>query len=151
MHRVRFLALWIVLAGCAFDGQAAPARIIKVLPHLLDREGRSSLSPSLYERDAYQLVLRKNPAQCTGLRFDVQWRAGAAGASHLKLRLEILGSKTPKPLTLERAVPRSRWFHRWNSITLDRDGFQQVGEVVAWRATIWEGDKLLAEQKSFLW
>jgi hypothetical protein len=31
---------------------AAEGRVIKVLPHLFDSQGRHSLSPSLYERDA---------------------------------------------------------------------------------------------------
>ena len=30
-------------------------------------------------------------------------------------------------------------------------GFQSPDAVSAWRATLWEGDQLLSEQKSFLW
>ncbi len=51
IHRVLLL---FVLATLAFPAAgAASARIAKVLPQLLDLEGRHALSPSLYDRDAY--------------------------------------------------------------------------------------------------
>ena len=53
---------------------AADGKVIKVLPHLLDQAGRHSLSPSLFERDAYQAELRKHPEKVSGLRYDVRWR-----------------------------------------------------------------------------
>jgi len=151
---MRWFKIWpllILAAGLPFEAEAGAPGIIKVLPHLLDLEGRHSLSPSLYERDAYQAVLRKNPEKSSALRFDVQWKAGAVDGSQLKLRVEIRGSKEAKPFLLERRVQRNHWYHRWSSLTLDGESYQKVGEVIAWRATLWEGDKLVAEQKSFLW
>ncbi|PYJ84085.1 MAG: hypothetical protein DME22_14055 [Verrucomicrobia bacterium] len=141
----------ILAAGFAFNAEAATARIIKVLPHLLDNEGRHTLSPSLYERDAYQAFLRKNPDKCSGLRFDVQWKVQAADWSQLRLRVEIRGSKESKPLVLDQPARRNHWYSRWSSLTLDGESYQKVGDVISWRATLWEGDKPLAEQKSFLW
>ena len=138
-------------AGFALNAEAATARIVKVLPHLLDNEGRHTLSPSLYERDAYQAFLRKNPGKCSGLRFDVQWKVKAADWSQLRLRVEIRGSKESKPLVLDQPARRNHWYSRWSSLTLDGESYQKVGDVISWRATLWEGDKLLAEQKSFLW
>src|SRR2546425_9231499 len=88
------LALWCSVASAV----AAPAKVIKVLPHYLDREGRHALSPSLYDRDAYQAVLRRNPEQRSAIRFDIQWRARAASSDNLKLRLELRGTKTTLPL-----------------------------------------------------
>jgi len=151
MRSLRMLTLWAMAAGFAFSTEAATARIIKVLPHLLDREGRHALSPSLYERDAYQAFLRKNPDQCSGLRFDVQCKAKAADWSRLRLRMEVRGSKEAKPLVLEQPVRRNPRYHRWSSLTLDGASYQKAGELIAWRATLWEGDKMLAQQKSFLW
>src|SRR5437879_10178699 len=126
-------------AGFALNAEAATARIVKVLPHLLDNEGRHSLSPSLYERDAYQAFLRKNPEKCSGLRFDVQWKAKAVDSKRLKLRLEVRGSKAAEPLVLEETAPRNHWYHRWSSLTLVGESFRQLGEVIAWRATLREG------------
>jgi len=149
MNRFRTGLLLAIILGFACAGGAAPARIMKVLPHLLDRDGRYSLSPSLYERDAYQALLRKSPEKCAGIRFDVRWKAQAG--NRVKLRIDIRGSTTAEPLVLEQIVRRNHWYDRWTSLTLADESYQKVGEVIAWRATLWEGDKLLAEQKSFLW
>ena len=128
---------------------SATGRVIKVLPEFLDLQGRSSLAPSLYERDAYQALLRKSPEKCAGIRFDVRWKAQAG--NRVKLRIDIRGSTTAEPLVLEQIVRRNHWYDRWTSLTLANESYQKVGEVIAWRATLWEGDKLLAERKSFLW
>ena len=149
MNRFRTGLLLAIILGFACAGGAAPARIMKVLPHLLDRDGRYSLSPSLYERDAYQALLRKSPEKCAGIRFDVRWKAQAG--NRVKLRIDIRGSTTAEPLVLEQIVRRNHWYDRWTSLTLADESYQKVGEVIAWRATLWEGDKLLAERKSFLW
>src|SRR5205814_9854679 len=114
MRGFKLLPVVLVLSASALGGEAATGRIIKVLPHLLDLAGRHSLSPSLYERDAYQAFLRKNPEKCSGLRFDVQWKAKAADSKRLKLRLEVRGSKAAEPLVLEETAPRNHWYHRWS-------------------------------------
>ena len=151
MRGFKLLPVVLVLSASALGGEAATGRIIKVLPHLLDREGRHTLSPSLYERDAYQAFLRKNPEQCAGLRFDVHWKAKRAAGTRLLLRVEIRGSKAAKPALLEQPARPNHWYRRWSSLRVDGDSYRKVGEVIAWRATLWEGDRLVAEQKSFLW
>src|SRR5438552_16933935 len=143
--------LWIIcmavfLSGVAASVSAASARIIKVLPHFLDQQGRHSLSPSLYDRDAYQARLRKNPQLRSGLRFDVQWRS--AEKSSLKLRVEMRGSKG-KALTqavVEQTVSQAA-FSKWIGLTLSGEEYQKFGELAAWRATLWEGVKLISEEK----
>jgi hypothetical protein len=150
---LRWALLGLLLAVTGPDAQAAApkGKILKVLPHLLDLQGRNSLSPSLYERDAYQLELKKHPEKCSALRFDVQWKASNTGAAALRLFVEVRGSKEPKPVVLVQGVERRRWYQRWTQITLDGEAYRKLGEVVAWRASLWDGDTLLAEQKSFLW
>jgi hypothetical protein len=134
--------------GCKTGGSA---RITKVLPHLLDAEGRNSPAPSLYERDAYQAWLRAHPEEVHGLRFDVRWRSTVYYLEGLKLRLEVRGSRQPQELVLEQTFETRPWYQRWSSFTFDRQAFSELGEVIGWRATLWDGDRLLAEQKSFLW
>jgi hypothetical protein len=34
---------------------------------------------------------------------------------------------------------------------VDGDAYRKIGDVIAWRATLWEGDQLVAKQESFLW
>lgn len=129
------------------------AKILKVLEHRLDQQGRIALAPSLYERDAYQAFLRHNPSKCSGVRFDIHWRARRLMSPNLSLKLEAITTKRSKasPLVLQSpAIPRRYW-SRWSALRLDGKTFEEAGEVIAWRATLWDGDKLLAEQKSFLW
>jgi hypothetical protein len=145
-----FLAGWIMAAPALGD---ATGRILKVLPHHVDRQGRIALSPSLFERDAYQALLRKERALCDGLRFDVQWKTSGTTTNSLRLRLELLttSSTKSKPVILEIPVQaRSRW-SRWSHIPLRGEAYRTAGELIAWRATLLAGDTLLAEQKSFLW
>jgi hypothetical protein len=151
MRWLKLLTLLVFFSAPAPGAEGASAKIIKVLPHLLDREGRHSLSPSLYERDAYQAFLRKNSGLCSGLRFDIQWKAKRVAGTQLLLRVEIRGGKEARPVVLEQSARRDRSYSRWNSLRLDEDSYQKMGEVIAWRATLWEGDRLVAEQNSFLW
>lgn len=138
--------------GCA-SLAAAPARIIKVLPHYLDAEGRHALSPSLYERDAYQAHLRKNRKLIAGLRFDIQWRAPGKRDAKLKLRVQMITSKGEpgKERIVEQAVRAPTRWSRWTRLMIAGREWEEQGNVVAWRATLWDGDSLVAEQNSFLW
>lgn len=131
---------------------ASGVRIKKVLPHWLDKEGRHLLSPSLLERDAYQALLRKEPDRRGGLRFDVQCGTLPAGSSFV-LKLELRGSKSnaPTAVVFSQPLPSGARFHRWQALTLTPEQYQSLGELVAWRATLWTGDREVAEQKSFLW
>lgn len=148
-QRFVLLALLGLLAAPGF-ASAASGRVIKVLPHFLDRQGRHTLSPSLYERDAYQAYLREHPEERAGLRLDVQWKA--RDARDLKLRAELRGGGKGQPqVVLEQSVRPRRWFSTWSAFTLDGPAYQQLGELVAWRVTLWAGDQLLGEQRSFLW
>lgn len=145
---------WLLLVALAVPGSAASGRVIKVLPHLLDREGRHTLSPSLYERDAYQARLRQHPEERSGIRFDVQWKTRSPAFGALKLRVELRGTApggVPRQLVLEQEVKPSHWFSHWANLTLTGEGYQQLGEVTAWRVSLWDEDELLGDQKSFLW
>jgi hypothetical protein len=137
----------LAVAGC----QTQSARIAKVLPHYLDRQGRHTPAPSLFERDAHQAYLRANPDEIGGLRFDVQWVSTVYYVSGVRLRLELRGSKDPTTLVLEEEVEKRPWYQRWTSIELDRETYDRLGEVIAWRVTLWDADQQLAERQSFLW
>ena len=124
--------------------------MIKVLPQYLDREGRHTLSPSLYDRDAYQAHLRRHSEDRFGVRFATQWKA--PGSLSLRLRIELRGARGKDPTTavLEQQV-RSRTFSTWSYLKLGGTDYERFGELVAWRATLWDGDQQVAEQRSFLW
>ncbi len=148
----RGLFLWLIAWSCG-GGVAADARIIKVLPHYLDREGRHALSPSLYERDAYQHYLRKRPNERSALRFDVQWKARGNRSADLVLRLELRTSQSgaDKPIVLDQPVNRARWFGNWSALSLRGEAYRNMGDLIAWRATLRDGERQIAELTSFLW
>ncbi len=144
------MSLLCLIALTAIDGRAAEATIAKVLPHYLDEEGRHTLGPGLLDRDTYQAELRRNPTKIRAVRFDIKW-SGRARAQPLTLRIEARGSKAAStPITLETAA-QSGLLANWTSLSLNSAAYQKLGQIEAWRATLWDGQTLLAEQKSFLW
>jgi hypothetical protein len=154
MRRVCFwlLALCLLTAAARTAG-AADGKIIKALPQFLDAQGRSALSPSLFDRDAYQAYLRNHPAERTALKLAVEWKAGGVDWSRVKLRAELRGAlgNSLRDTTLEMPVKKNGLFSNWTEFKIDGEDYQKFGELVAWRVTLWEGDKPLAEQQSFLW
>ena len=156
MRRLIAAISLVAFLAATLSASAATGRVAKVLPHYLDLKGRHSLSPSLYARDAYQVQLRQHPEQRSGLRFDVLWRGRAPGGTTLKLRAELRGTARgdlPSQTTLETEVKigTSGSTSRWTSLTLAGDDYKKFGEVTAWQVSLWNGDQLVAEQKSFLW
>jgi hypothetical protein len=154
MRRFFSCVIILFLLAPVSESFGATGRVIKVLPHFLDTKGRAALSPSLYDRDAYQVELREHPEKRSGIRFDMQWRTKGAVWSDLKLRVELRGvaqGEAPKQMVLERDLEGGGWFSHWTSMTLVGDEYKTLGAVTAWRVTLWEGTDLLGEQKSFLW
>jgi hypothetical protein len=151
----RYAASFIVLGFLLSTAVtwAAEGKVCKVLPQFLDKKGRQSLSPSLYERDAYQFYLRKHPTLRTTLRVTVQYKARGLDWQKTILRAELRGLLTNslQTITLEEPAKKTGFFGSWANFTLTGDDFKKFGELVAWRVTLWEGDKQLSEQESFLW
>ncbi len=154
---MRRALIWLSLMGwlaAVWSSQAATGRVIKVLPQFLDLKGRDSLSPSLYQRDVYQAHLRDHTNECSGMRFNVQWKTKGLPAGPTKLRVELRGvaqGDFPKQLVLEASVEPKGKFSHWTEIPLVGEEYKNFGQVTAWRVTLWEGPQLLSEQKSFLW
>src|SRR6266487_1579977 len=105
----RFL-YWLSLICCfaaAAPLSAASGSVIKVLPHFLDIKGRHTITPNLFERDSYQVYLRKNPKLRSGMRFDIQWKSKGAVSNALKLKVEMRGiaqGDLPKQFVLEQNI-----------------------------------------------
>jgi hypothetical protein len=148
---ILILALCFMVCATA---SAATGKVIKVLPQFLDLKGRAALSPSLYDRDAYQAYLRGHTTNVSSMRFVVQWKAHGSAEDQLKLRMEVRGvaqGGLPPNLVLEQPVKGGFFFGHWAYLPLTGEDYKRIGEVTAWRATLWDGDKLIGEQKSFLW
>jgi len=159
MHRPQTIVASLLLLGSVLVAVAAPVsgQIVKVLPLYLDQNGRDAVSPSLFDRDAYQAQLRTHPAEISTMRFDVLWKGSVEKHVKLRLQAELRGTGAdglPRQAMVEKeAVPGL--FSKWTSLALDADGIDKVyknlGTLVAWRVTIWKGNQLLSQQESFLW
>ena len=154
MRRSLILPLTLLFCAAAISAEAVDGRVLKVLPQFLNTNGLHTLSPSLYERDAYQVYLRNHPEERSAIRFAVQWKLKNPGRAPHQLRVEIRGvaeGNLPKQKVLERSVRGGGWFSHWSSLNFGGDEYKQFGEVTAWRVSLWDGEFLLAEQQSFLW
>ena len=126
----------------------------KVLPHLLDKKGCHHVSPSLFDRDAYQAQLRRNPDRVSGIRYDMHWKARRAEGLKLTVRLELRGlyeGKFPRETTLEKTYDGRASIREWTGLELTGNAYVEFGTITAWRATLWAGEELLDEYTSFLW
>jgi len=143
------------LVFLASQGFAATGRVVKVLPQFLDLKGRNSLSPSLYERDAYQAMLRDHPERRSGMRFYVEWKTKGAVWEPLTVQVELRGiaeGNLPKQLVLwKRAENTGGRFTHWTDVPVSGADYKKIGSVTAWRVSFWEGKRLLGTQQSFLW
>ncbi|MDD5141375.1 MAG: hypothetical protein PHY43_14085 [Verrucomicrobiales bacterium] len=153
MRRLLMILLLLGSPLAASAADAATGRVVKVLPLFLDLKGHAAISPSLFDRDAYQAYLRQHTNEISAVRFDVLWSASHADKGGLKLRLELRGTgpdSLPRQTTLEKTVT-PHFFRHWTSFTLGGDDLKKFGDVTSWRATLWSGDRMIGEQKSFLW
>ncbi len=154
---MRPITLWLLLMlllGCGLPAAAATGRVKKVLPFYLDEKGRDSVTPSLFDRDAYQAFLRNHPDKRSGMRFAIEWKAKGGVWEPLRLKVELRGvakGNLPKEISLEKTVERPSWWKPWSNLILSGAEFRELGEVTAWRVTLWEGTRLLSEEKSHLW
>ena len=137
----------------AFADGIEKGRIVKMLPLFLDLKGHDAISPSLYDRDVYQAYLRQHTNEISAIRFDFLWQVENPAAAKYKLRIELrgigAGGKPTRTVLEQEAQPPL--LRRWNSLILGGADYKNFGGLIAWRATLRRGDRLLSEQKSFLW
>ncbi|HTV61068.1 MAG TPA: hypothetical protein VMH30_00715 [Verrucomicrobiae bacterium] len=147
------LVLFVLLVSLPALASEATGRVIKVLPLFLDTNGVAAISPSLFDRDAYQLRLREHPRLVSGMRIDVLWKTHNAANEKLTLRAELRGvggRNLPTETTLETNLLLKTSRH-WTSLKITGPDYKNFGMLMAWRVTLWDGDKMLGEQKSYLW
>jgi hypothetical protein len=134
--------------------KSASARVLKVLPHFLDRQGRHTVNPSLFDRDAYQFELRQKPELRSGMRFDVLWK-GIRGtpSAVLRLQVEMRGSKATaqNPVVVSQRVFATSDFSQWTRMPVVGPDYENLGDLLSWRVSLWKDQELVAEQTSFLW
>ena len=128
--------------------------IKKTLRHYLDAEGRHTKSPSLLDRDAYQVYLREHPEEISGLRFDVQLRLSKKEEIPLTLKIEVRHGKGTEIGLFTKKSPvvlKKRRRSQWTNLIIDADAYKEIGEIIAWRISLWNGAIELSHKESFLW
>ena len=148
-----FLCGWAIHAESTSTSHSPTGKIAKVLTLLMDTNGLVATSPSLYDRDAYQAFLNQHTNLVSGVRVDICWSVRHGRGQSLNLRVELLGIGNrgfPTEVVLNHTV-RQKLFSHWISLTLAGAEYKKLGTLSAWRATLWNGNQKLAEQKSFLW
>jgi hypothetical protein len=156
--------LLLTLAFLALGAEPSPSastppqrpgpRLVKVLPHYLDANGRHTLGPSLFDRDAYQYQLRQDATLRTALRFDVQCRIPPGAERDLTLRVELRGSGAPRPspILVEAPLNPRQSYAPWTRLLLSQEQFAALGDLMAWKITLLDPQgNPLASQQSFLW
>jgi hypothetical protein len=155
MSRFARMLVMGVLVACGCSAAYGSGAVLKVLPEYLDLKGRNSLSPSLYERDVYQVSLREHRERRSGIRFYVQWKTGKPSWEPLLARVELRGvteGRSPRQTVLEEPLTnRGGHSSHWHELTLNGEAYKNFGAITAWRVTLWEGQKLIGQQQSFLW
>src|SRR5581483_9061617 len=146
MHRFLTVLLLLALPGLSW-GASAKGLISKVLPLYLDQHGHDALSPSLFDRDAYQVRLRSGLETPSAVRFDVLYRVSGGDAHPMTLRVEVRGMDgqgLPHQAVLEKEV-KSNMLSHWTSLTLGGEPFRNVGSLIAWRVTLWSDNQIVNE------
>lgn len=147
---VRIFLFLTLLSFPLLGAAAASGKIHKVLPHYLDYNGQHALSPSLYDRDAYQALLRRKPESRSGIRVDINWKGSRSTNFTLKIELRGVKGNETTTRTLEQKV-KPGLFSKWTGIPFTGTDYKTFGELTSWRATLWDGTELVAEKRSFLW
>lgn len=150
---LKLLACLLCMFLFAFESEAGSIKIFKVLPHYLDLEGRHTLSPSLFERDRYQSLLRTQPEKCSTIRFDIQWRNTLRSSENLTLMVEVRPSKQgEKTISFTEKLPsRKSIWSKWCKVKIPEEMFKEIENVGAWKVTIRDGEEVLKEYPSFMW
>ena len=154
MRRLPIFSLLTIFCLGVYSAGAATGKVIKMLPFFLDMKGEHAPGANLYSRDTYQANLRRQPELRSGMLFDVQWKVRGTVNAPLKIKIELRGGQkdgAPQELTLETEAHPGHWFSTWTSLSLLGDDYKKFGELSSWRVTLWEGDTMIGEQKSFLW
>ena len=70
------------------------------------------------------------------------------------MRIELRGmfeGKVPRETTIQKVYDGRASLRQWTGLALTGEAYTRFGTITAWRATLWAGDEMLDEYKSFLW
>ena len=84
------------------------------------------------------------PTSAQREEYFVSWRGSGVGS----VMFEYRQVNIPDKILVQAVTPTVR---HWNVFTVAGDDYLKGGPISAWRVSLWDGDRLLAERKSVLW
>ncbi len=145
-----------LLAGCATQNTVSRGgfAVLKVNRTLLDNYGyETDVVGNLKGEASYQYSLRHEPNRQSGGRFHIKWRA-PKGSTQVRLVLDVRGltpaNETVRDTLSESFADMDGWAE-WTTLDIKERQFKRLGEIMAWRVTIYSGDRVMAELPSGNW
>ena len=131
-------------------------KVIKVNHEWIDSEGHTHAEIADFPAKAkYQKTL-DDTGKHSGIRFHIHWTTPSARLPHFAVKLEVQGydAKTQRETleTLLATYPKNpRFKSGWSRLDIKRDTLERLGDLMAWKVTLFQNGQFVAERKSFTW
>lgn len=145
------LSILVLVRGEDVDGFS----VKKVNHEFLDLEGNATgIIGSFAAKARYQREI-ESTSQVSGMRFHVLWKAESSPSKGLTVKLETRGldgnsGKETRQFWVK-SYPIGSSLDGTTVFDITGESWKKQGKMMAWRATLLQGDAVMAERKSFLW
>ena len=138
------VAMVFVLGLCSCAQQGTRVRDVEGRQY---KETIGKADNALYVTDrASHLRVEPRPLPHAERREEYYVTWSGSGISQVKF--EYRQVNIPDKILVQTVSPTDK---HWNIFTVAGDDFSNGGPISAWRVSLWDGDRLLAERKSVLW
>jgi hypothetical protein len=145
---------WTALAATLLVAACAPPQPLEVFSHVVRDEQRDEGSDPMGRneklRRLHGAVSMEERRNLLGQYFTIRWNDDAVGAP-VTITFEYQqGATGSRVKTIRREFPGGD-ASGTTEITVIGDDYFKGGRVLAWRATLRRGDRVVATRKSYLW
>jgi hypothetical protein len=150
------LTLLLFLSSCATENTVSRGgfAILKVNRTLFDNKGYETKEVGeLKEEAVYQYELRHHPELQRGARFHIKWKA-PRGSAPFRLVLDVQGLTADNVSTrgtFTQDYPEHDGWAEWATMDISGKEFKRLGTIMAWRISLYKGDRVMAELPSGNW
>ena len=130
-------------------------KISKVNVEYVDAQGNTtSAIGDQVEKARYQRQLERS-GKYSAIRYYILWKAPSTPTPDLAIKLEARGmdaeSGHESVETLTKTYPQKDHFSGWATLDIQGEALKKFGRPRAWKATILQSNRAMAERKSFTW
>jgi len=143
------------LADESRQGGTKGYKISKVNVEYVDAQGNTtSAIGDQVEKARYQRQL-EHSGKYSAIRYYILWKAPSTPTPDLAIKLEARGMDVESGRegveTLTKTYPQKGHFSGWAILDIQGEALKKFGRPRAWKATILQGNRSMAERKSFTW